>query len=567
MIPYFGNPVGFWALLGIPLIVAIYFLQQKSKEYESATLFLLNAIAPEDREGHVWERLRQSLAFWMQILAILLLTWVLVEPSYPRENASQTVVFVLDESADMEPFRADAQREIMKDIAHFSAKGIPTNWILLGSRPGGTPLYKGNDVSLLLSSLSNWKPCLSTHDVHSSLHLAQALTQGRGMTRFITCRPERIPSGQSGVSVGKHIRNLGFVGVSPLDASSPNSWRIAVKNNSTVPQSPEITIRLQGRDELLRQKLDILPQQVAEFRFVLPEGVDRADLSLPSDAFSADNRMILLRTSPTPFTLKLSVSDKLKQHIRKIVQGIPGYTANANETSLVLEVTEDVLCQKPAIIVAAKGDRRLDEVTAEEHPLVSRLNWSGLLVPTIGTIAPSPQASMLLWHGGAPLAWLNENQLILNWVWDESNASQLAAPTLLIRRFIEQFQTENTPIKAGNLPSGAQLEMKEARIFESISVDGNVTEGVWTGILPASTCELKIYTRDKKSLLFHGAVWFSDARMGDFSACKPINKPYVYQQEQRELMQEVPGLVWCLLLAMLCLMLAWLPRNSSKSSL
>lgn len=567
MIPYFGNPVGFWALLGIPLIVTIHFLQQKSKEYESATLFLLNAVAPEDREGHVWERLRQSLALWMQILAVLLLTWVLVEPSYPRENASQTVVFVLDESADMEPFRAEAQRELIKDIAHFSAKGIPTNWILLGSRPGGTPLYKGNDVALLLSSLSNWKPSLSTHDFNSSLYLAQSLTQGRGMTRFITCRPERIPSGQSGVSVGKHVRNLGFVGVSPLDAASPNSWRIAVKNNSLTPQSPEITIRLQGRDELLQQNLDILPQQVAEFRFVLPEGVDRADLSLPVDAFSADNQMILLRTTPRPFTLKLSVSDKLKQHIRKIVQGIPGYTANANETSLVLEVTEDVLCQKPAIIIAAKGDRRLAEVTAEEHPLVSRLNWSGLLVPTIGTIAPVPQASTLLWHGGSPLAWLNGNQLTLNWVWDESNASQLAAPALLIRRFIEQFQSENTPVKAGNLPSGAQLEMKEARVFESISVDGKVTQGVWTGILPASTCELKIYTRDKTTLLFHGAVWFSDARMGDFSTCKPVNKPYVYQQEQRELMQEASGLIWCLLLALICLMFAWLPRNSSKSTL
>ena len=69
MIPHFTNTTAFWALLAIPLITAIHFLQHKTKTQATATLFLLEALAPEAHEGNAWDRLRISRSFWMQILA------------------------------------------------------------------------------------------------------------------------------------------------------------------------------------------------------------------------------------------------------------------------------------------------------------------------------------------------------------------------------------------------------------------------------------------------------------------------------------------------------------------
>ena len=40
----------------------------------------------------------------MQILAVLLLTWVLAAPVWPGKGSGQTVVFILDDSANMAPF-------------------------------------------------------------------------------------------------------------------------------------------------------------------------------------------------------------------------------------------------------------------------------------------------------------------------------------------------------------------------------------------------------------------------------------------------------------------------------
>ena len=37
----FTNPLGFWALLGIPVVVLIHFLQRQSQVLPATTLFLL----------------------------------------------------------------------------------------------------------------------------------------------------------------------------------------------------------------------------------------------------------------------------------------------------------------------------------------------------------------------------------------------------------------------------------------------------------------------------------------------------------------------------------------------
>jgi len=125
MIPHFTNTTAFWALLAIPLITALHFLQHKTKTQATATLFLLEALVPEAHEGNAWDRLRASRSFWMQILAVLLLTWVLASPVWPGKGSGQTVVFILDDSANMTPFRQEAVNAVSEDMDAILRSGIP----------------------------------------------------------------------------------------------------------------------------------------------------------------------------------------------------------------------------------------------------------------------------------------------------------------------------------------------------------------------------------------------------------------------------------------------------------
>ena len=131
MIPHFTNTTAFWALLAIPLITAIHFLQHKTKTQATATL------VPEAHEGNAWDRLRASRSFWMQILAVLLLTWVLAAPAWPGKDSGQTVVFILDDSANMTPFRQEAVNAVSEDMGSHGQQGFRTAALPGAVRPPG----------------------------------------------------------------------------------------------------------------------------------------------------------------------------------------------------------------------------------------------------------------------------------------------------------------------------------------------------------------------------------------------------------------------------------------------
>ena len=58
---FFANPAGLWALLALPVIVAIHCLQERARHRRVSTLFLLERVAPESVSGATFERLRNSL--------------------------------------------------------------------------------------------------------------------------------------------------------------------------------------------------------------------------------------------------------------------------------------------------------------------------------------------------------------------------------------------------------------------------------------------------------------------------------------------------------------------------
>ncbi|HVJ45894.1 MAG TPA: BatA domain-containing protein, partial [Luteolibacter sp.] len=104
------NPLGLLALLGIPAVLAIHFLQRKAVELPVSTLFLLERTQREAASGRRFDRLIPSIPLWMQLLAVLLLTWFLTEPRYPKSGTVQRLAIVLDSSASMTVFKEEALR-------------------------------------------------------------------------------------------------------------------------------------------------------------------------------------------------------------------------------------------------------------------------------------------------------------------------------------------------------------------------------------------------------------------------------------------------------------------------
>lgn len=572
MIPHFTNTAALWTLLAIPLIIAIHFLQHKTKVQPTATLFLLEALSPEAHEGNIWDRLRTSRAFWMQILAVLLLTWVLAAPVWPGRDASQTVVFILDDSADMAPFREEAVRAVSRDMDAIRQSGIPSTWILMGSLPSSRPFYRGMDSCKALQALDKWHPQEGTHDVAPALRTAAAIAAPAGITRLVTSTTRRVPPGQSACGVGRPLDNVGFAGVTPVEGNGSSHWRIAVKNNSSVPVQTTVTIHADNGSPPSGQPLHLNPGTVTEFEYSLPPECGKAMLRLPPDAFPADDTLLLVRTVPKTVTVSMDLPETAGGTFRKIMDGIPGFTpAPAASTTSLRLLTEKMWNNRkpggPAIILAAGGRPSSGTVTAERHPLTDGLNWSGLLVPSIGSMVPGEKASILLWQGEAPLAWEENGRLFLNWAWEKSNAERIPAPLLMIRRFMQSVQDQQPGTRYGNLPGGTLLSVPAGGKLIQTMPGEERRETIFSGRLPEEAGYVEILSPGpRKTSLFQGSVWFSDARMGDFSHCSSFDNglPPPHAETLRNMKHDPLAFLW-LALAMLALIVSWLPSIPDKS--
>ncbi len=145
MTPTFGNPAGFLALLAIPAILAIHFLQRESRRVVSSTLFLLEQLAPESAQGRRFERLRTSVPLWLQLLAALLAAWLLVDPRWVRPDAAQHVMLVLDSTVSMDAFRDDLLKALDEDTARLASAAAHTEWQVVETDLTRATIYSGPD--------------------------------------------------------------------------------------------------------------------------------------------------------------------------------------------------------------------------------------------------------------------------------------------------------------------------------------------------------------------------------------------------------------------------------------
>ena len=491
-----ANPWGFLALAAVPLLVAIHSLRQRSRRVVTSTLFLLEHAGPLPTGGIRLERFRQAVPFWMQLLASLALTWLLVEPRFIRADSRQTVAVVLDSSASMAAFRAPTIAALKRTLERLGAVAGHTDWHLLETGPRRPPLHAGDTLAGLLGALPQWQPTLGTHDFTAALAVAQALAPAnRGAVILVTDREVAVPPGVALLAVGTPIDNVGLVGgdvslsepgPDPSSGERSPRWRAIIVNRGQLPSRRQLTILTGPATGLPTAPMpapidiDLAPGETKTLTGAWPANAERVLLDIGPDRFPLDDSIALARPEPRRVRVAIragtpggdilgrmlaaatdveTVSDADSADLVVEPFGTAGTGAAIQVAAAAPEADAETESEDRAESTAQEADGApptprplvLDPapLAVEDHPLVRDLAWNGFLSGPAGPVTPGEGDEPLVWKGARPLVLLRKKiaetgtvgeVLLINVDLDASTAARTPALVVLLERFVERVR-------------------------------------------------------------------------------------------------------------------------------
>jgi hypothetical protein len=515
--PTFGNLPGLWALLAVPAILAIHFLQRESRHVVISTLFLLDQLAPESAQGRRLERLRNSVPLWLQLFAVLLATWLLVQPRWLRTDSTQHVVMVLDSSVSMSAFRDELIQNFNRTTQRLARSAAKTEWQLLDSDTSHAALYSGTDRTALLAALQKWTPHLGTQDVLPALQVGKTLLHGNGILIFVSDRVCDLPEGVRLLAIGHSLDNCGFCGATVKG----REWRTLVKNYGTTAQKRTWWMEA-GGERFAAQELTLAPGQSVGLTGQIPVSANSCELFLDADAFALDDRLPIVLPEPKRLRIGIQANTPFADFLNQFTGSIEAAEVGGENVDVQFRIYDPFAVRLPdaTAVVFVADPEPLNEflpgnVAAENHPLTEGLNWSGLLCRHSFRVAAKPGDEVLLWQGDRPLIFLRANGgaslLVVNFDTRASNATQLPAFIILLHRFVDQVRAAKIAPETRNLDTNQTIAVAADPALPPPRIGREESRALSA---PAEPCFFDVKQAEK--ILLHGAAQFADAREADF---------------------------------------------------
>lgn len=570
------DPFGLVALLSLPALVAIHCLRRRSQVLRTPTLFLVDRAREPDEGGRKFRRFRGSVPFWLQALALVLLSLLLAGLHFGHLKKVARVAVVMDSTASVMPFREEVVDGVMEKLKALSQGIKTTEFTVLDSYPGARPIYHGTTLSELSAALQDWRPGRHGHDPAENLRIARSLAGESGIVVFATDRePSSMTEGFAVFAAGKPLSNVGFLGVDvrPGEDGFPR-WRAVVRNYSDIEVETSWGIEVDGSVVGNPRSLTLPPDGVVTVAGGFPETVDELVLVLEPDAFDFDNRLPLVRPIIKEILLasKVSRESRFAPLLAKLVtslRGVRQVAVGAPDCEVILYDPESPPAspaQSSAIVFLASqrpGKLHTGDLVVANHPLVKDLVWESVLVPDGPALALAETDEVLVWAGEKPLVALRptgDGQLLFNFDVARSNVRKLPAFVLLCHRFIEQLRQAKVAIEAVNIGITQRMGVTGNLGAEStrlVLVPRGADPQPFLGVSPDKPGFFEIFQGDAR--LVTAAAHFEDPEEADLREAGaadtvPTTNPTALEEARR-------GASWwralLLLLALVAALGAW----------
>lgn len=536
-----ANPLGLLALLGIPAVLAIHFLQRKSIELPVSTLFLLDRTRRDAASGRRFERILPSIPLWMQLLGVLLLAWFLAEPRFQKSGSVQRIAVVIDSSASMGVFKQAAISRLTSELPAFQGPASTLELTVFESAPARPRLYAGTSVDELKKALEKWTPLDGLTDPTQAIRLARSLVSREGTVIYLTDTPTgQLPFDARLVAVGEPIDNVGFTGVSFTTEEGSLVWRALVRNYGK--SAVDRTWSMQTSEGATEPRLLHLDAgALITLQSAFPVNAKDVRIVLSPDRFPLDDTLPLVSPKPKTLALFTATSPAFADLTTKLLRALPAAVPTNDAATADLSISSydplDPVFPAGNSIIFVEDSTRAGAylkggIIAEHHPLLDNLNWQSLLVRETIQLDRLPTDSVILWQDKRPLIFLRETpatkerpasrQLCFNFDLRLSNAANQPAFIVLLHRYAESIRDAKIAPTSAMLETGQPIRISTASNLP-LHYSARDTNGKAIPA-PESTTRVPITPgflsiRQNDIDLLDAAVYFADTREADFSTC------------------------------------------------
>jgi hypothetical protein len=571
MLPLFTNPLAFWGLLALPILVGIYWLRTRHRRFPVSSLMLWLDTQESRQGGTRIDRLITPLLFFLELLALILLVVAAADPHLPLRESVRPLIVVLDDSFSMQAGGEDSPRHRAVQALEEELKRRPrpsVRFLLAGdgTQALGEPAHTTPEA---LDRLRDWHCRAASSRLEETLSFAGELGGELPLLLVLSDRepPTELHKGRvQWWSFGQPRANVAFVNAARTPHEGGERCLLEIANYAE--KTTETTLVLETGDppsELQRSTLRIPPRQTRRVIVTLPEKTPLLRARIDDDDLAIDNRVSLFPAAFRPVRTQLRIKDEtLRQLIDKALRATRHAEPVEKQAEIVFtdraETPEDVgdawivriLSERDAVAYA--GPFVLDR----NHPLTEGLSLQGV-VWGAGKARKLPGAPVIL-AGNVPLLTDAEtrthgHELRLRLRADQSTLQDAPAWPILLWNLLQWRASEKPGLPRANYRLGEQVALTFATPRESTNLSrpdrSRLTMPVQDRRLVMRPDEVGVWSIDADDESASFAVNALSANESDLTGC--VSGRWGDWLDETSLRLEYQSIAWILLLLVLAI--------------
>jgi hypothetical protein len=256
-----------WALLALvpPAIVALYFLKLRRQPLEVPSTYLWKRSIEDMHVNSLWQRLRQNLLLFLQLLLIALATLALMRPGWEGTKLSgDRFIFLVDNSASMSTTDANGAKNRLEEAKKLvggmidqMSSGMTAMIVSFADTPQVVQEFTDNR-RLLRERLATIEPTVRGTDLRGALELADGLAnpnripirEGDREIDVVEAQPATVyivSDGRfeavKGFSLGSNLKAI-YVPIGSLDAKNLAITTFTTRRSESKPEEKQAFVQV-----------------------------------------------------------------------------------------------------------------------------------------------------------------------------------------------------------------------------------------------------------------------------------------------------------------------------------